>query len=827
MEEQTSVVRNSSDRLAHVFNRISQGILAVVFGFLPILFIPLASAPLEYTKIFIVICGLALAAIFYSFSVLRSGTISWPTPYVLIVFWLLVVASAISGFLSGDIRDALIGNVMGIHTVIFMAILAATMTAWMFFDITKETVVRLYTFFMISTVILVLYHVLRIIFGVDFLSFGIFTNTVSTPIGGWNDLALFLAVTVLIALVTLEQLPLTRIGHIVLGVVVASAVLMLSIINFSFVWIVLGLVSLVMIVYTLGKDRFTQGETSPLGSLRVEGPKGRSLFITLPVFAISVLFMLSGSAISGFLSTHINVSYIEVRPSTTATMDIVRSVYRDQAFFGNGANHFADAWRLHKDPSINTTLFWNTDFQAGSGYIPTFFVTTGVIGGILWIVFLALFFISSIRTLLRTENQDRLWYFVATSSFVGAAFIWGMSIFYVPGITLLIIAALCTGITLVAQRTLDTRKPRTITLAIGRRTGFILTLLVIAVIVGSVSSMYGAGRYFAALYHFTNSSVIAAEGGDINTVEQEAAKAYSLAKNDIFARRVAEIQIARMSNLLAVQDPSATEQQQFQAAMTNGVQAARLATQDDSTDPENWSVLGRVYYLLTAAGVEGAGSLAKEAFEKARALDPQNPLRVLEEAQLASTQGDTDTARSLAEKAVSLKSNYTDALFFLAQLDIAAGDATRATQIVQSIVALEPQNPARYYQLGVLQMAQRQYQPAASAFEGAVQLDPSYANARYYLALAYNQLGRIADARTQLEKVLELNPGNTLILSLLEEIDANGKISGIDAGSGGTVSEADVVGKNDDDVTTTEDPDSPLLTPVNGVGGSSTEKTGQ
>lgn len=813
MEGNSGVAHSTPDKLTRTLHRIAEGILAVVFGFLPLLFIPLASAPLEYTKVVAVVCGLALSAIFYSFSVLRSGTVSWHFPKAMLVFWLTVIAAGISAFLSGDVRDALIGNVMNVHTAVFLVVLAFTMTAWTLFSVRKETVVRLYMFFMISTIILVAYHTLRILFGIDFLSFGIFTSAVSTPIGSWNDLALFLALTVLIALVTLEQLPLTKAGKIVLGVVVTLALLMLAIINFSFVWIVLGVVTLVMIVYTLGKDRFAEGETSPFTTLRLQPARAKSLFLTIPVFAISVLFVLAGSGIGSFIGKYVDISYIEVRPSISATIDIMGDVYKEQAVFGIGTNRFADAWREHKNPAINSTLFWNTEFQAGSGYVPTLFVTTGVVGGVLFLLFLGLFLWNGIRTLLRAEGGDALWYFVATSSFVAATFIWGMAIFYVPGVTMLLIAALCTGISLLANHELDAGASRTMTLAMGRRTGFILTLAVIVVIVGSVASMYGAGRYFTALYHFNNSAVLASEGADIGTIEAELVRAYSLAQNDVFARRLAEYQIGRMNALLSVAQPTAAQQQDFQSAMANGIEATRIAVEHDATDPENWATSGRLYYILAAVGIEGAAQLSEESFLKAKELDASNPLRSFELAQLAVVQGNADAARTRAEEAIALKNNYTDVLFFLAQLDIANGNTANAVNTVRAIVSLEPQNPARYYQLGVLEMSRNEYQSAVSALESAVTLDSDYANARYYLALAYNQLGRIDEAKAQLERVLALNPGNTLVIDLLTEIEQNGRIS-INVPDT-TVSEGESVTAEGDEVTATEDPDSPLLTPVN------------
>lgn len=805
------------DALVEKLRNIAHWILTAVFGLLPLIFIPLPTTGLEHTKVLAVVFALAVALIFFSLAVLRSGTIAGSLPLPFLAFWVVVVIAGISAVFSGDLSDGLLGDTLGIHTTGFLLILALTMTVWMFVGIRKEAVVRLFMFFVGSTLALVLFHALRLILGPELLSLGIFGNAVATPIGGWNDLALFLGLTVLLALVTFEQLPLTKMSRIVFGVVVAAALVMLAVINFFFVWVVLGVVSLILVVYSLGKDRF--------GDKTLFAKRDRSvssLAIPVAVCIISFLFVLGGSLFGGFINNLTGISYIEVRPSFGATIDVARGAYQENAFLGIGTNRFADAWRMYKDPSINQTIFWNTDFESGSGYIPTFFVTNGILGGIAWLVFLGLFLWSGIRTLLRSSEADRVWYFIATASFVGALFIWGMSFVYVPGAAMLLIGALCTGLMLVAGNELNPGRVKTISLAVNRRSGFILTLAVMAIIMGSVSVMYAAGRHYASVYTFLRSIEIAQPGTDLETIENLIAQADGLAPNDLYARRIAEYQIARINVLLGVAEPSEGERQQFQAAIGNGVAAARLATQRDATNPENWAVLGALYAILVSSLPEAEASqlydLGKQALEEAKKLDPRNPLRSLALADLEIRRSNFDAARTYAQEAINMKSNYSDALFFLSQINIAAGDVPSAIASTEAMIALEPQNPSRYYQLGVLRSAQDDYTGAVSALERAIQLDQNFANARYFLAIAYSELNRPQDARQQLERILELNPGNALVTDLIAQLDANGRIEVPAAGQAAEsqpVEEQDAVTQNNDDVTTTENPDTPLVTPLN------------
>lgn len=814
MEEHAIRTRASQDTLVTKLQGISHWILIVIFGLLPLLFVPVPAVLLGYTKTAVVIFGAAAALIFLSLSVLRSGKLSFSVSYALAAFWGVVLITGVSALLSGDIRDAIIGDTLDIHTTAFVLLLAAVATIWTLINISKKSVMRLYMLIILSTLVLAVYHILRLLFGFEFLSFGIFGSATATPIGGWNDLALFFSLAVLISLVTLEQLPLKGTGKALFGAVIGAGLIMLAAINFFFVWVVLALVSLVMVVYSLGKDRFIQNAEAERSK---DKPQSMAAVVAaVVVFVVSILFILGGPALSQTMSNITGVSYVEVRPSFEATADIAQGVYTENAFLGTGPNRFADAWREHKNPTINTTAFWNTSFQSGSGYIPTFFVTTGVLGGIAWLLFFVLLVVSGVRMVFRSGDHDTVWYFIGTSSFVGAVFIWGMSFVYVPGNVILLLGALCTGLMFVAQGALNPKQLRTLTLARNRQTGFMLTLAIIVIIAASVGAMYVSGRQYVAAYLFADSGQIPQLEENLGEIEGKLLQAFELTQNDLFVRRLAEYQIA-LINLLISQPAAEDTQQRFQQAVQQGRIAAQLATETDATNPENWGALGRLYGALVPLQVEGSYTFAKEALERARDLDPKNPLWLLLLAQLEAQSQNIDAAYQNIREAITLKPNYSDAIFFLSQLDIAQGNVQAAIDATRAIISIEPQNPARYYQLGVLEAAQQNHEVAIAAFEEAVRLNTSYSNARYFLALSYAAVGRANDAEAQLQRVLELNPGNELVLGLLQELETTGTIS-LGGGESDQLVEEDEVEvpeATDDDVTTDTAPDTPLVSPVN------------
>lgn len=801
-----------TDTFARTLRTIAQTVILITSAILPLIFIPSVVAPTEYTKVLCISIAVFFAVVLYSLSVLREGLFSMRVSYPLCALWLVFLVSLASSLLSGDFRDSFVGDMFSVHTSAFVGLLAVLASIAAAVSIEKMRVMYFYMGLIVSALILVIFHLVRLIFGFDILTFSVFTTSSATPVGSLNDLALFLGLVTMLSLVALEQLPLTKPGRAIHLSVVGLSLVMLAVINFFMVWVVLGFMSLALIMYTLTKDRFSEKPTQFIESSREQGG---ALWAALSVTFVSLLFIIGGSFLSNWISQYSGISYIEVRPSFEATADIARNVYTDNPFLGIGANKFSDAWRLYKNEAVNTSVFWNTDFNAGNGYVTTFFVTTGVLGGVMWIAFLFLYFGLGIRRLFNAQTTDHIWYVIAISSFVSSVYIWGISFVYVPGATMLIIAALTTGIAITAFTHIRPTEPRRILLEMNRRTGFVMIVGVMIMIVSSMSIMYMVARHYSSIYAF-NESVRATNAGEvIDSLEQKVITAFAFSSSDVFARRIGEYQLARMNQLVNLSEPTEEQRQAFMSASEIGIDATRRALALDGTEPLNWITLGRVYGVLASVQVQDADKAAIDAFTKAREFDPKNPLIPLEQAVVEARRGEFESAQRLISDAIALKPNYTDAFYLQSQIDIARGDVPAAIASTRSSITLEPTNAARYYQLGVLESAQNNVDDAIIAFERAVALDTNFANARYLLARAYDIQGRSADARAQLEVVLRLNPDNTDVRNLLQSLDAFGTLTPQNGVQATTVTEPTPTVDENGVVRTTQNPDTPLVNPVN------------
>lgn len=811
-------MRVRNDRIASILQTTANVLMVVAIGTLPIMAIGAKYVPVGFSKTAVVFVACLLALICICLSVLRTGAMRLRMPLVLVSLWAVTAVSGVSALLSGDRRDAFTGDAFEVHTVIFLCVMALLATLATQFSSSTLMTLRLYQLSLISAAALGLFHVIRVFFGADVLSFGVYSGLLGSPLGGWNDLAIFFGIVLILSLISLEQIPLKTFGKILTVFMTVTSLLVLSLVNFYAVWIVVGLFSLVFLIYTLTKDRFASVDEAE-GEMFVATSSNSVMSISLSaiVFIFATMFILAGSMLGGWISEKTGISYVEVRPSFTATVDIIKNIYSENAFTGIGPNKFSDAWNLYKDPSINNTIFWNSNFVSGNGYVMTWFATAGIFGGVAWIIFFGLFIYSGYRLLVRSSTEDQFWYFVGSTSFVTALFVWVMAFWYVPGPALLLLGAFSTGLMAAATNVLlpEIKQPKL--LFNNRRSGFILIAAVMLVMIASVATMFMTGKQYASVY--TYRSAMSSTAIDHEKLLLGIQSAYELYENDTYLRQIGRLETERLAYIASMAEPSELNIQQASQASINAINNLEAAVSFDPSQSMNWALLSNFYFIIASTGgnqATAANERAEQAINRAIELQPTNPEFQLLKAQIMIQRGDTETARLEVVKSLELKRDYTPALSLLTQLDIASGNVEGAITNARSLITLEPRNAGRYYQLGILLSSNNNLDGAIEAFSQAISLDNGYANARYMLALALIQKGEKEAAVEQLVIVRDLNSDNVGVQALIDQIN-DGTIETVLPEETETIEEPAQVSEEEGVVTTDVVPTTDLIKPVNTV----------
>lgn len=810
--EPQPVRRDGPDKIGGMVLKFVQYLVIGLLFVIPVFFVPGLPASLGFDKVLVVTIFGFLTIVLLGLSALRYSKVMTVLPLSLGIFWLFVLVAALGGLLSGDIQDSIRGSVFEPQTMGFFAVLGLVMTLPLVLQRSKIMALRSLMFFGSAATLVILYTVVRLFLSPGALSLKSFNAVTVSPVGSFNDLAIFAALTIILSLITLLQLPLKRGLQIVLSALILLSLVIMAVVNFFNLWIVVGFFGLLLLVYIFSRDTLlytAAEEKSTAVSPYLIG-------ITLIVCVVSIIFVVAGDYVGTKISNATQVNYIEVRPSITATIDIARGVYSSDILLGTGPNRFADAWRLHKDQTINETIFWNTDFNAGFGFVPTIFVTLGILGGLAMLAFHGSYLYLGYRMLLKGSSTDTFWYYFGVVTFVAAVFLWGMSYVYVSGPVILLLAALFTGLSFVAYQALVPTAARTIPLVNSRRRGFFLMTVVIVLITASVSAMFTVGKQYVAQAQFTSARSATSPEEFRNLI----AEAYQQYPDDRFAVVSAQIKLSELRSMLALAEPSEEDQTKFVNLAVSAVADAEQAISLDPTSPEGHATLASILILLSGVGFEDAENRATAKLEDAKWRDPLNPGYAMMAAYMSLQMNDGARARDQINQALELKRNYSEALFLLSQIDIKEGNIEAAITTTRQMTTLEPNNPTRYYQLGVLLAANKDLEGAVDAYETAIEFDNNFANARYMMALALLDLGRLQDGLTQLRLVRETNQENTQLNALITQLETNGYTPGQGTGLGGAVNEATPQEQqNGEAVTSNGETNTNLVTPVNTVGG--------
>lgn len=757
-----------SDTLCQLFFRLARISFWTTLLLIPLLFIPNVSLALGSIKIYVILVGALLSVIFVSLATLRSGRVEWWFSPI-IISWLAVVGSgALSSLLSPRIQKSFFGDVLDIFNGGFLVVLALVMLLVVMLNNSKKQV-KIFGGLVFGLMMFAnLYQILLIVFGVTSANFNLPALSV-VLFGPISDVAVSAGLLVLVSLMVLLQSRLTLLRLGIIAGTILVALFNLLVVNLLSVWLIISAFSLVLLLYALVKDLFLTA------SERTYRPKpafkNSAIGIVTGVFLVSVTMLFFGAAISENLSRHTGVSYTNVSPSVGATIDIGREVYRENAFTGSGPNTFLEKWQLYKSEEINRTNFWNTPFLTGSSYVATWFVTTGLIGVLAWLAFLGSLLYVGVRMLLTVKEPDSFWFTVGTIAFVSAVYLWFILSTMNPGSMLIVMAIIAAAMVVVSARYLGLSEVRELVVVGNRRLGFALTGVVLVVILLSLSFGYVATRQTMAAYNFVTLPNKLGDSNELLVWEQGLRDSYALYASDIYLNKIVSLYQYRLGQLLVTEDPTERDQEEFIALLTDTITAGDYLVAQNPYSSQNWVLVADTFATLIPMEVEGALERAVESYQKAKSLNPTNPLYDLLLAQSHADAGDLEAARALIESALKLKPNYIDALNFSAQLELLAGDIEGAISRTQTLLSIEPNNSGRYYQLGILHAANENNDAAISAFDRALALDPEFANAKYVRALQYFEKGDTEKTLSELREVMNLSSDNAFLEDLIGQIE--------------------------------------------------------
>ena len=798
MSDNISIDNNDSNftnlKSTGLFGKLPFWLFLWVTFLLPIFFLPIPYAHLFFGKQ-LIFGGVTLIVLTFTLlSFLKKGKIRYlPGRFSKSVLAVLI-ATFLSAIFSGSVSLSMFGQGYepGVWFSLFIGFTAVYLIA-AFFN-SKEKVFYGYLALLIPVIILAVFHLLRLVFGVEFLDFGLFNNETSNTVGRFSDLGILFGLILTLILIILEFFNLKGVPRILAYILLAVSFVFIVIVNMSMIWALVGFFALILAIYIfsfsgsssdrLFSDNELKNDIELVDGVSDDKPKSKKRIsvLVLITLIVSILAYISGSYLENVIVNKLNIAKVDVRPSLGATMDISYLTLQDDPIFGSGLNKFSNQWNLLKHPSTNASIFWDTDFDYGIGFLPTFAVTSGILGILAWICFLISFIYLGFKSVF-APVVDKVGRFLTLMSFSGASFLWLSTIFYAPSNTIIILTFILTGLflaSLVNERVFEFKD---FSFSSSSKKSFIGSLVIIVAIVGVLGMGYVLVKNYSANLLFQKGLYEANVSGNLDKAEGLFKKSITLSEQDSYYRVLTDVGLVRVSTILssvAEEDVSDEVRTAFQNALGATLDSANKAIEINNQNYQNWLSLGKVYESIVPLGVEGAYANARSAYEQAAFLNPVNPGIRLILARLEVVNKDNDKAREFIGQSLGLKPDYTEAAYLLSQIEIAENNTKGAIESLKAASVLSPNDPMVFFRLGLLEFNSASYKDAINSLSRAVNLNPIFANARYFLGLAYEKNRDDESAILQFEQIAITNPDNAEVKKIIANLKAGrNALSGI------------------------------------------------
>lgn len=174
-----------------------------------------------------------------------------------------------------------------------------------------------------------------------------------------------------------------------------------------------------------------------------------------------------------------------------------------------------------------------------------------------------------------------------------------------------------------------------------------------------------------------------------------------------------------------------------------GSQAPAARTVLEKQDWTRWNDYG-IGLLL-----QGDLKAAAAAFEKITEMDPQNPDGWVNLGRVAVQEGDMERARQVLQRALQIAPGLARANFFFAKVLRNDGDYPGAEQHLVTVLDQYPRDRVALNDLARIQFLRRQFSQAVETLYRVIAIDPEDLQAHYTLMLAYQGMGKSADAERE------------------------------------------------------------------------------
>lgn len=483
------------------------------------------------------------------------------------------------------------------------------------------------------------------------------------------------------------------------------------------------------------------------------------------VFILSILMMYQGGGSQSLSKARLPV---EVAPNLALSWDIAKGALKENFLIGSGPATYGYNFALHKPETFNQTPFYTVRFYEGSSALFETLTTVGALGMIAFVVIVLSFVSIGLYLLTREREQNKMMSLALWSS----AIMFVILIFTIRVNGPIILVG--TLLSIMALRVLlweSQSEQKWLNLSFKATPKFALTLAFIFMVVSAgVAAVFvfmgkvymadiSAGRAVRATTP-TVAGSLTDLGRAIGYYPKES-RYYTRAGQESLSLALGEMNKPEGERNVDLARRFATD---ATVAVTRG---ADLMPNDVAAVES----VGLVYENLSLIANDSLPK-AKEYYEKALALDPNNPLLALKIAQidkaLADQKGAGEESKALMQdaenrlnQAIALKDDFAMAHYTLAIIKSINKDYDGAIESATNAVNRDQKNLTFLYNLALLfQMRDKEgdLNSAEQIFKAILASNEKLLDVRVSLGVLYEKKKNMSEAMKSYEKALEFIP---------------------------------------------------------------------
>lgn len=658
-----------------LLNKLSFGSLIVSLFISVFAFLPYSYVPIEGLKGFVICIGVTLSILFWFIARLTDGKFVVPKDRLLFFALLIPLSFLVSSLFSFSPYRSIFGIGFEVGTFGSMLIMFLVLFLSSIYFQNEEKIKYFFRAVWVGGAILALFEITHIIFNFEKLSPGLMKGLAYPNLfGTWNDFAVFFGFIVVLSLLTLQLRKLSFLNKSFVYLMLVAGLFFLSLVNSWLVWVVTGVFSLIVFVYTVS----FQSNTEVVGEKKVP-------FAPFLVILVSLLFVLSHNSFGVIIPKYFGLINNDVYPSLSSTFSVAGKALMHNPFFGIGPNTFEIGWSMWKPQAILASQFSGADFYTGFGFIPTLLVTVGLVGFLSVILFFIVFILRSLQSI-KVIIKDNSSNYLIFSTVIIPLYFFIIMIFGHPNFVSLVITAMSIGAFI---GILSSRRAISVydgTFLDDPRKSFFAILSLVVLMIVSVSTTYVYTEKFTALSYFAKAQ--SREGSANNIL-----KAVSFDANDTYYRALSQTYLSELINTISNKNSdSDLVKSKGQELISKAENAATLAINSSPKFYKNWVNMGDMYNTLLAFGINGSYENALDSYNKALELSPNEPSVIFSIATLDYKKADYAKAIAGLEKVVKIKPSYLDARYVLALSYQKVGQNDKAREQLTLLDAVFPNN---------------------------------------------------------------------------------------------------------------------------------------